>query len=282
MSYSFDQQATETVVDSFDLAPLVNLIGAEIAEGRFGQHAADRSGALETLRATGLYVADVEFDCQRLQVQLHALGGLGARSTYGFASEGVPAPVPVDLSSHVELWLLPFLKSTAATPLERMAALLGRDELAHPFVEVSLDDAIRGFVEQLLPFLRTRQEFARQQAGRGRPVVGLRVRQHRGQQIQQRVLRHHTPLLGPLEKEAPIFPMVELKVHTHRDRGRVHYSRAYFFSPHDVFGAPTTPAVGWIRPGIYQFGVQYPGDARPKFDLARFEVPPVIDATLMV
>ena len=255
MSYSFDQQATLAVTETTGLESLVEQIGEEIAESRFGQQVTERPGALEKLRATGLYVSDIEYDCQRLQTQLHALSRIGADGTYGRMLEGARRSVPVDLSSHTELWLLPFVRSADMTPLKQAAAMLGRSEMAHEFVHISFNDALRGFIEQLLPFLRTRLDYARQQAGWGRP---------------------------PVEAEVAISPGLELKVHTARNHGRVHYSRAYFFNPHDVFGTPTTPATGWIQPGIYIFGVQYPGNSMPVFDQAQFEIPPTTEATLMI
>lgn len=76
-------------------------------------------------------------------------------------------------------------------------------------------------------------------------------------------------------------PMFLFRVDCAHNHGRVHYSPAYFFDPSLVFGAPSTPVHGHIYPGIYLFGVMYPGQ-QVTFDAAKFSIPPLTSATLQV
>lgn len=76
-------------------------------------------------------------------------------------------------------------------------------------------------------------------------------------------------------------PMLMFRVDCLHNHGRVHYSPAYFFDPNLVFGAPSTPVLGSIDPGLYLFGVKYLGQP-VEFDTAKFAIPPLNYATLQV
>jgi len=76
-------------------------------------------------------------------------------------------------------------------------------------------------------------------------------------------------------------PMLMFRVDCMHKHGRVHYSPAYFFDPNLVFGAPSTPVLGSIDPGLYLFGVKYLGQP-VEFDAAKFAIPPLNYATLQV
>jgi hypothetical protein len=75
---------------------------------------------------------------------------------------------------------------------------------------------------------------------------------------------------------------VEFRVYSPRVNCRVHYSGASFFNPNRVFGAPTSPVIGPIRPGTYVFGVKGAEDEVPIFDSAQFQIPPCEEARLQV
>lgn len=60
---------------------------------------------------------------------------------------------------------------------------------------------------------------------------------------------------------------------------RVHYSPSYLLDWSNVFGAPTTPVDGWIRPGRYKFGAMKQ-DGSFLIDNANFDIPPLDAATL--
>jgi hypothetical protein len=75
-------------------------------------------------------------------------------------------------------------------------------------------------------------------------------------------------------------PGLKFRVNTQGIGLRVHWSPAYFFNPHNVFGSPTSPVDAWIQPGKYIFGAV--GSAFPlQFDPAEFDVPPLTEATLV-
>jgi hypothetical protein len=61
---------------------------------------------------------------------------------------------------------------------------------------------------------------------------------------------------------------------------RIHYSKAFIFDPHHVFGSPTNPVRRWLQPGDYYFGAI--GPEQPLwFDLqSEYEVPEITHAHL--
>jgi hypothetical protein len=75
-------------------------------------------------------------------------------------------------------------------------------------------------------------------------------------------------------------PGLKFRVMTQGIGLRVHWSPAYFFNPHNVFGSPTSPVDAWIQPGKYIFGAVSPTFSL-KFDVAEFDVPPLTEATLV-
>jgi hypothetical protein len=76
-------------------------------------------------------------------------------------------------------------------------------------------------------------------------------------------------------------PGVRFKVITQNQGERVHYSPAYFVKLSTVFGAPTSPVVGWIQPGRYVFAV-VGAHGHMRFDPGQFAVPPSVSAQLTV
>lgn len=62
---------------------------------------------------------------------------------------------------------------------------------------------------------------------------------------------------------------------------RVHYSPIYILDESNVFGSPTSPVHGHIRPGSYRFGVTQKGQTDPVFSTAHFEIPPQRKADLL-
>lgn len=75
---------------------------------------------------------------------------------------------------------------------------------------------------------------------------------------------------------------IPFKVYAQKNGYRVHYSPAYFYNMSNVFGAPTSPVIGYIYPGKYIFGVQGPRDILPIIDPATFDIPPLSEAHLVV
>jgi hypothetical protein len=72
---------------------------------------------------------------------------------------------------------------------------------------------------------------------------------------------------------------LKFKVYTYTSGLRVHFTRAYWFSPNQVFGAPTTPVEGWIMPGRYKFGTIGPAYGL-QFDDGEYNIPPSEEAHL--
>lgn len=73
----------------------------------------------------------------------------------------------------------------------------------------------------------------------------------------------------------PPSPGLSFTVETLTHGLRVHYSAAYFFNPHNVFGSSlTSPVDGWIQPGRYVFGVAGGPYATPTFDTGEYDIPP--------
>jgi hypothetical protein len=75
-------------------------------------------------------------------------------------------------------------------------------------------------------------------------------------------------------------PGLQFQVVTQGYGLRVHWSPAYFFSPNNVFGSPTSPVDAWIQPGKYVFGAMGP-DFPLQFDPATFDIPPLTQANLV-
>jgi hypothetical protein len=211
-------------------ASLVQSLDSEISSGMFGQQRG--AGALDLLRSSGVYMADVEYDCVRFQRQLSMLRKRGLTETYCLVSQS-NAPMPLDLGWVSDLQD-PF-SIAQVSPLAKFPSGLA-------IRAVSLDDARRGFIMNLLPFVRTR--------------VGV------------------TSGYGPMQR-------LDFEVHTRRPGGRVHYSRPYFPAYRNVFGSPTTPVAGSLAPGIYNFAVEY-GDGQLLIDNGIYVVPPQDRADLQV
>lgn len=70
---------------------------------------------------------------------------------------------------------------------------------------------------------------------------------------------------------------LKFKVHTYTNGLRVHFMPAYWFSPNQVFGSPTTPVEGWIMPGRYKFGTVGPAYGL-QFDDGEYNIPPSQEA----
>jgi hypothetical protein len=73
-----------------------------------------------------------------------------------------------------------------------------------------------------------------------------------------------------------------IRVHTKRNGLRVHYAPAYLMRLDTVFGYPTTPVRGPMTPGRWKFGAMGNDDQYPTWDMADFEIPPIVDVHLMV
>jgi hypothetical protein len=72
---------------------------------------------------------------------------------------------------------------------------------------------------------------------------------------------------------------LSFQVQTRQSGLRIHYSPSYLLDWSNVFGAPTTPVDGWIRPGRYKFGAMRK-DGRFLIDNANFDIPPLTTASL--
>jgi len=72
---------------------------------------------------------------------------------------------------------------------------------------------------------------------------------------------------------------LSLQVRTRESGLRIHFSPAYLGTWANVFGAPTTPVDGWIRPGRYKFGGMR-SDGTFLIDPATFDIPPLNAASL--
>lgn len=230
---------------AIDTRLIVQRIGSEIYEGIFGkEQSSGEDSALDQLRSTNVFVADIEYDCVRLQRQIHALR-LRSKLTnflYGIMLADRNQPVPVDYD-----WLADYVELRRPGSSLRDIARLHREL---PLEKVSAETAVQGFIEALESFLR-----ARIRGSESGPPPGF---------------------TGPNTPR----PMLAFRVHTKQPGGRVHFTRAYYQSYRNVFGSPTTPVVGWIDPGIYGFLVEYVG-GQPFFDPGVYDVPPSTDAHLM-
>lgn len=73
-------------------------------------------------------------------------------------------------------------------------------------------------------------------------------------------------------------------VKTRRRGLRVHYAPTYSikynFESNPVFGSPTSPVYGWIRPGQYIFGA-VSEKFGPKWDAGHYDIPPTTEAVLV-
>jgi hypothetical protein len=76
-------------------------------------------------------------------------------------------------------------------------------------------------------------------------------------------------------------PGVRFKVISKNHGERVHYSPAYFLKLSTVFGAPTTPVIGWIQPGRYIFSV-VGMHGHMSIDPGQHSIPPSVSAHLTV
>ena len=76
-------------------------------------------------------------------------------------------------------------------------------------------------------------------------------------------------------------PGIRFKVISQNHGERVHYSPAYFLKLSTVFGAPTTPVVGWIQPGRYLFSV-VGMNGQMRIDPGHYSIPPSVSAQLTV
>jgi len=81
---------------------------------------------------------------------------------------------------------------------------------------------------------------------------------------------------------APLMPQLSFTVHTKKHGLRVHYSNTLLLNFDQVFGSPTSPVVGWLRPGVYVFAVQKPGQPEILVDHGEYSVPPHTEAHLTV
>jgi len=78
-------------------------------------------------------------------------------------------------------------------------------------------------------------------------------------------------------------PGISIKVFTQSNGLRVRYTMAYFpdLSSPLVLGAPTSPAEGWIHPGIWKFATDGP-TVPLRFDSGDFPVPPLREIQLNI
>lgn len=66
---------------------------------------------------------------------------------------------------------------------------------------------------------------------------------------------------------------LQVQVRTERQKLRIHFSPSYLIDWSNVFGAPTSPVDGWIRPGRYKFaGLSRTGEWY--VDNSNFDIPP--------
>lgn len=100
----------------------------------------------------------------------------------------------------------------------------------------------------------------------------------------ERLRRFLLPRLGsepPSVGKPALHQGLLYKVHTDTYGLRIYYTPAYWFSPNQVFGSPTSPVEGWIMPGRYKFGAAG-ASYRLKFDEGEFNIPPSTEAHLEI
>jgi hypothetical protein len=217
-------------------------IGSEIYDGVFGtKQVLGKGSALEKLRSTNVFVADIESDCTGLQRLITAYRSSQNDYLFGFKLADRKYPVPVDFGWFTE-WAMLDQADIGPTSILEFAERFS-------LVDISPDIAVKGFIEGLESFL------------------GMRIDASEG---------NVPPGAGGSSSPRQ---MLDFRVHTRKKGGRVHYTRAYYLNYRSVFGSPTTPAHGLLDPGIYGFLVEYPG-GQPFLDPGIYDVPPLTEAHL--
>lgn len=74
---------------------------------------------------------------------------------------------------------------------------------------------------------------------------------------------------------------LRFRVFARTDGLRIYYTPAYWFTPNQVFGAPTSPVEGWIMPGRFRFGA-YGGSLSLRWDDGEYSIPPSEEARLEI
>lgn len=204
----------------------------------------------EPIKELNFFIADIENNIERFQTQIKLLSKSDERFPCILWASG--DPIPVDMGSSflledifIERWPFPFIK-----------------EILH--YALSSFDMQNKYTLRLFPIHEVRQIF------RSRLISFLYSRTLKNWD------RQPPPPYDP--SNGPGF--LPFRVITQRQGLRVHYSPAYFFNPNQVFGSPTSPVHGWIRPGRYVFGAT--GINLPlRFEQAEFDIPPCHEANLV-
>lgn len=189
-----------------------------------------------------IYAADVEAAVDRFDAQTKFCN----EHQIGFPCISLPAPIPVDWSNLFaffghDIW--PNLQAPKKYEwFNQTGSSLSLFNRLGGIKHVSFADATSYFRERLLTFLTVR--------------------------------------FSARESNISTNPGLTFRVITQGIGLRVHWSPAYFFNPHNVFGSPTSPVDAWIQPGKYIFGAVGP-TVSLQFDAAEFDIPPLTQATLV-
>ncbi|MGK3201494.1 hypothetical protein [Amycolatopsis sp. MEPSY49] len=201
-------------------------------------------GSVETRRLyrTGV-ITDVAVDAERFARQYRYLEENNLPMVAIFAGDGVALPVNL----HAALFPADGVESDPRTVFTLLRRVAGRDRRGRRRREfrdlVDPGEARRGFVARMGRFLSVRL------SGEGRRSA-----------------------------ESPSFGL-DFEVHTNSPDLRVHYHPAYWRDEALVFGAPSTPVRGCLRPGRYCFGAT--GQFLPlTFEDAEYDVPAATSAKL--
>ncbi len=204
-------------------------------------------------RESEVFLADVEADAQAFSAQLRtaARSGLKEVPCVAFGNSG---PVPLDY--------MDFFKLSISDPRESYDFPIGSRSLRYAFRKM------RGEMREFF----------------GGPSISITVA-HPMEALgmfRSRVIDFLTDrFAGRAQAGVGPSPGVRFKVITQNQGERVHYSPAYFLKTSTVFGAPTSPVIGWIQPGRYVFAT-VGANGRMRFDPGQFSVPPSVSAQLTV
>lgn len=160
-------------------------------------------------------------------------------------------PLPIDLTGIVH----PFIRSSAIYRNPEIARVL----LSQLSDQVSSLADASGL---------TYGEYSPEEA---RDFFNTRLRQF----LEPRITRASSENATPVVHQG-----LKFKVHTYTSGLRVHFTPAYWFSPNQVFGSPTTPVEGWIMPGRYKFGTVGPANGL-QFDDGEYNIPPSEEAHIV-
>jgi hypothetical protein len=223
---------------------------AEKAAKLAGELLEDFSGGKPILlrRTDGIFVADIAADLDRL--------GQFMRMYWKF--DDFPClvdeygPLPIDLSTFGPIFS--FMKMSSATPLFAFS---------EAFTDLKFEGVAVGKIKQIL-YKRVTQ------------FLTVRYSIDEDESPMRRFAS-----LGAAHSGFGNGPTgyLSFQVQTRLNGLRVHYSPSYLIDWSNVFGSPTTPVDGWIRPGRYKFGAMKQ-DGTFVIDNANFDIPPLSAASL--